>query len=93
MCEGEGEGCVCRGACVRGEGEGGCRGGWAAIFSHLLLLFQLGAGLSDLVEQSNILCGVPAHTVSIIAHPDQQGTEEDGIVKTVACLALQYQGW
>ena len=81
---------VCRGVCVQGM----CvQGGWAAIFSHLLLLFQLRAGLSDLVEQSNILCGVPTHTVSIIAHPDQQGTEEDGIVKTVACLALQYQSW
>ena len=79
--------------CEGGGGGGVCRGGWAAIFSHLLLLFQLGARLSDLVEESNILCGVPAHTVSIIAHPDQQGTEEDGIVKAVACLALQYQGW
>ena len=78
-------GCGCVGVCST-EGV-------SAISSHLLLLFQLGAGLSDLVEQSNVLCGIPAHTVSIVAHPNQQGTEEDGIVKTVACLALQHQGW
>ena len=59
---------------------------------YLLLLLQQRAGLPELVEQRNILRGIPTHAVRIIAHPYQQGAEQDGVVEAVAPLTLQYQG-
>lgn len=39
----------------------------------------------------DFLSGIATHTVSVVAHTNQQGAEEDGIVETVPSLSLQHK--
>lgn len=59
--------------------------------THLLLLLEVWAGVASHIEQANILAGVAAHAVGVVAHADEQGSEEDGVVKAVPLLLLQHK--
>lgn len=49
---------------------------------------QLRTCFPDLVEEGNILSGIAAHTVCVVAHSNKQRNQQVSILKAVALLFL-----